>query len=301
MRFGGALLTGVVFAFGTFFVVWLAWPLTSVYAFIPWTLALTELVVRRPGRLPVAGLAAVVGLQFLGGHPESSFHLMFTAAVFFVFRAVVVAAPARQAGAAGAGRWSATWWRWLRGAGLAALVLAPFLEFVLHSGDLSPRPNAAAGYWPRKYLGALFLHDYWGRPTQVDLESFMQVRGWYAGAVTLMLAAAALLVRRSGERSAVAVSAVFCACMVVGHPAGVRPGQRAAGLQRRPQRAPADLRPALPGAAGRLGAGRPHARCACAAAQPPRRARRRRRHLLRPDRVAAGRRDAWACTSWAPG
>ena len=27
-------LTGVVFAFGTFFVVWLAWPLASVYAFI---------------------------------------------------------------------------------------------------------------------------------------------------------------------------------------------------------------------------------------------------------------------------
>ena len=88
MRFGGALLTGVVFAFGTFFVVWLAWPLASVYAFIGWTLALTELLVRRPGRLPVAGLAAVVGLQFLGGHPESSFHLLFTASVFFVFRAL---------------------------------------------------------------------------------------------------------------------------------------------------------------------------------------------------------------------
>jgi hypothetical protein len=216
MRFGGALLTGVVFAFGTFFVVWLAWPLASVYAFIGWTLALTELVIRSPGRLTVAGLAACVGLQFLGGHPESSFHLLFTASVFFVFRAL--------------------WWRRRRGlewrtltrpaaayvvalaagAGLAALVLAPFLEFVLHSGDLSHRLHAAAGFWPRKYLGALFLHDYWGRPTQVDLESFMQVRGWYAGAATLMLAATALLVRRSGERWAVALYAVFCACMVVG-------------------------------------------------------------------------------------
>jgi hypothetical protein len=102
------------------------------------------------------------------------------------------------------------------GAALAALVLAPFLEFVLHSGDLSHRLNTAAGFWPRKYLGALFLHDYWGRPTQVDLASFMQVRGWYAGAATLMLATTALLVRRSGERWAVAVYAVFCTCMVVG-------------------------------------------------------------------------------------
>ncbi len=218
MRFGGSLLCGVVFAFGTFFVVWLAWPLSSVYAFIGWTLALTELVVRRPGRLTVAGLAAVVGVQFLGGHPESSFHLLFTASAFFVFRALWWR------------RREGTSWRALRrpvgayaigliaGAALAALVLGPFLEFVAHSGDLSHRLNAAAGFWPRKYLGALFLHDYWGRPTQVDLESFMQVRGWYAGAVTLMLAATALLVRRSGERWAVAVYALFCTCMVVGIP-----------------------------------------------------------------------------------
>ncbi|MGP0050965.1 MAG: hypothetical protein ACLPZR_19280, partial [Solirubrobacteraceae bacterium] len=199
MRFGGALLSGVVFAFGTFFVVWLAWPLTSVYAFIPWTLLATELVIRAPGRLTVAGLAAVVGLQFLGGHPESSFHLLFTAVVFFVFRALLrrrrerssIRALARAALAFAAGL--------TVGAGLAALVLAPFAEFLLHSGDLSHRVNAAAGYWPRKYLGALFLHDYWGRPTQVDLESFMQVRGWYAGAATLMLAAAGLILRRSAE------------------------------------------------------------------------------------------------------
>ncbi len=35
MRFGGALLAGVVFAFGTFFVVWLAWPLTNIFPLIP--------------------------------------------------------------------------------------------------------------------------------------------------------------------------------------------------------------------------------------------------------------------------
>ena len=218
MRFGGALLSGVVFAFGTFFVVWLAWPLSSVYAFIPWTLALTELLVRRPGRLTGAGLAAVVGLQFLGGHPESSFHLMFATVVFFVFR--VLALRHRQG----------TGWRALgrhvlafalaliAGAGLAALVLAPFVEFVLNSGDLSHRMQSAAGFWPRKYLGALFLHDYWGRPTQVDLESFMQVRGWYAGAATLMLAAAGLVLKRTAERIAVVVFAAFCVCMVVGIP-----------------------------------------------------------------------------------
>jgi hypothetical protein len=216
MRFGGALLSGLVFAFGTFFVVWLAWPLSSVYAFIPWTLALTELVVRRPSRLTVSGLAAVIGLQYLGGHPESSFHLMFVTVVFFIFRALLrrhqQRADLRSLVRPAIGFVIAL----VAGAGLAALVLAPIAEFVLHSGDLSRRMNAVAGYWPRKYIGALFLHDYWGRPTQVDLEAFTQNRGWYAGAVTLMLAAAALIRKRSAERIAVVVFAVFCGCMVVG-------------------------------------------------------------------------------------
>jgi hypothetical protein len=215
LAFGGALLSGLAFAFGTFFIVWLAWPLSSVYAFIGWTLALTELVVRRPGRLQVAGLAAIVCLQFLGGHPESSFHLMFVAVAFFIFRALL-----RY------GRSLHALWRpavafviaLAAGALLAALALVPLAEFLLNSADLARRSSAAAGYWPRKYLGALFLHDYWGRPTQVDLEAFMQVRGWYVGAATLMLAATALIVRRGAQRIALALFALFGVCMVVGIP-----------------------------------------------------------------------------------
>jgi Bacterial membrane protein YfhO len=216
MRFGGALVTGLVFAFGTFFVVWLAWPLTSVYAWIPWALAACELVVRRPGRLSVAALAAVVGLQLLGGHPESSFHLMFVLVVFFVFRALLDWRRRSLPKKALVRPTVAFAIAMIAGTALAALVLAPLAEFVLHSGDLSRRANAAAGYWPRKYLGALFLHDYWGRPTQLDLAAFMQVRGWYAGAATLMLAAAGLILRRTAERIAVVVFALFCVCMVVG-------------------------------------------------------------------------------------
>jgi hypothetical protein len=218
MRFGGALLSGLVFAFGTFFVVWLAWPLSSVFAFIPWALAATELLVRRPDRLTVAGLATVVGLQFLGGHPESSFHLIFVTVVWFVFRALL--RRRRDAGDARSllGPAVAFVLAMVAGTALAALVLAPFVEFVLHSADLARRTSTAASYWPRKYLGALFLHDYWGRPTQADLAPFMQVRGWYAGAATLMLAAAALAVRRTAERVAMVVFGAFCVCMVVGIP-----------------------------------------------------------------------------------
>jgi hypothetical protein len=219
MRFGGGLVTGLAFAFGTFFVVWLSWPLTSVYAFIPWTLALIELLVRRPTRSRVCGLAAALALQFLGGHPESSFHLVFVAVVFFVFRMVVYRRRASPGEGPDVVRTTLAFAiGGIVGAALAALALAPFLEFLLQSGDFARRAHTAAGYWPRKYLGALFLHDYWGRPTQVDLEPFMQVRGWYAGAVTLMLALVSLVRGRRGERLAVVVFALFCVCMVVGIP-----------------------------------------------------------------------------------
>ena len=64
----------MVYAFGTCFVVWLGWPLTNVFALLPWLLLLSELVLRRPEPLRAAGLAAVVALAFFGGHPETTFH-----------------------------------------------------------------------------------------------------------------------------------------------------------------------------------------------------------------------------------
>jgi hypothetical protein len=97
------------------------------------------------------------------------------------------------------------------------VALGPFLELLFRSGDLARRLDVEPGHWPRKYLGALFLHDYWGRPTQGStIEPFTVIRGWYAGAATLMLAAVALVLRPTGVRVAVAVFALFCALMVVG-------------------------------------------------------------------------------------
>jgi hypothetical protein len=80
--FAGALLAGAAFAFSLAFVVWLSWPLSSVWAWLPWLYLGVWEVARRPGPLPVAGLAAVVALQFFGGHPESSFHALAGASFF---------------------------------------------------------------------------------------------------------------------------------------------------------------------------------------------------------------------------
>lgn len=217
MRFGGALAAGLVYAFGTFFIVWLAWPLTSIFALVPWLLVMAELLVRRPGPLPAAGLAALVALQFFGGHPESSFHAMFALLVFFAFRLVSRVRAEGEPARAGVRPVVLFALAALTGAAIAAVALVPFLELLFRSGDLDRRLDVEAGHWPLKYLGALFLHDYWGRPTNGStIEPFMVIRGWYAGAATLMLAAAALALRPTRDRVAVAVFAVFCALMVVG-------------------------------------------------------------------------------------
>ena len=217
MRFGGALAAGLIYAFGTFFIVWLAWPLSSIFALVPWLLMMAELLIRRPGPLPAAGLAGLVALQFFGGHPESSFHAMFALLAFFAFR---LASRVRTEGepARAAVRPAVMFVAALAmGAAIAAVALVPFLELLFRSGDLERRLDVEAGHWPAKYLGALFLHDYWGRPTNGStIEPFTVIRGWYAGAATLMLAVAALVLRPTRERIAVAVFALFCGLMVVG-------------------------------------------------------------------------------------
>jgi hypothetical protein len=217
MRFGGALLSGLVFAFGTFFVVWLAWPLTNIFPLIPWLMVLGELVRRRPEPLAAAGLAVLVALTYFGGHPESTFHALAVTSLFFAFRLVTVRPPA-DAPARARARPAATYvLAFAAGTAIAAIMLIPFAELLFHSGDLSRRQDTEPGSWPAKYLGALFLHDYWGRATQQsNIEPFMQVRGWYAGGLTLMLATAALIIRPTLERLAIAVFGALTAAVVVG-------------------------------------------------------------------------------------
>jgi hypothetical protein len=216
LRFGGALLAGVVFTFGTFFAVWLPWTLTNIYPLIPLLLLSAELLVRRPGPLPAAGLGALVTLQFFGGHPETSFHLIIVVALFFAFRLTQ---------------------RWLRegrdrrvlvrptvafvlavvvGSAAAAITLLPLFELFLNSGDYARRRNIEPSSMDRRFFGHLFLYDYWGRPTQTSLAPFVSNRGLYAGGLTLMLAAVALVLRPTATRIALAVFGVMVLLVVFG-------------------------------------------------------------------------------------
>jgi hypothetical protein len=216
MRFGGALLTGLVFGFSLWSVTWVPWTTMSVWAFLPWLCLLSELCVRHPGPLPFAGLAAVVGLQFVGGHPSSSFQVVVAVALFWALRVLLVRPfRARAVGL----RLLTLGGAIAAGTLLAALVLIPFVELLAHSIDPEIR-SAYKSHEPGRYLLGLFLHDWWGRGSRVTLEfaSGLEEHAYYVAALPLMLAGAALVLRRRRERVVVAAVGAGALAVAVGIP-----------------------------------------------------------------------------------
>jgi hypothetical protein len=215
LRQGGALLTGLVFGFSLWSVTWVSWTLASVWAFLPWLCFLSERSVRRPAPWPVAGLAAVVALQWFGGHPSSSVQILTVVTLAWVVR--VLASPSLRAGAGR--RLLALAGGLALGTALAAVTLVPFAELLLESADLEVRTDASAlMHQPADRLLALFLHDWWGSGNDGLSLSFSLEHAYYVAALPLMLAAAALVLRPRRERIAVAALAVAMLAIVSGLP-----------------------------------------------------------------------------------
>ena len=218
----GAFMAGLVFGFGLFLIAWIPWPLDNVFPLIPWMLYATERLVRRPGVLPASGLAALVALQFFGGHPESSVYALFAVVGYFVLRLLQgagggVLATVGEARRRGTSRLAALAGCIPRpvvsfvcalvvGTALAGVVLLPFLELLHNSSDLTARPRSQV-HVQAKYVFAAFLPRYF--PGSFEIET-----AFYAGALPLMLAFAALL--RRVERVAVAVVGAASLLVVLG-------------------------------------------------------------------------------------
>ncbi len=84
----GALLAMVAFAFSGPLIGWVGYPLLSVVAWLPVMLWTTErALVRKSGGYAV-GCGLAIGAQFLGGHPETSFHVLLVWLAYAVYRMV---------------------------------------------------------------------------------------------------------------------------------------------------------------------------------------------------------------------
>lgn len=207
MRFGGAMVAGVVYGFNLWEVTWLSYPHSSVWALIPWMMVAAERAIRRPDVRGAAPLAVVVALQFLCGHPESSFHAVVATTIFFAIRMVALRPSWRRPLAAFAGAMTL-------GTALAALTLVPFAELLLRSADIHQRAGSAQLVQSQPgLLLESFLPDWFGRPTQYPISLFLLARAWYGSALALMLGAVALVLRPS--RGRLTIAALGIACMMV--------------------------------------------------------------------------------------
>jgi Bacterial membrane protein YfhO len=218
MRFAGALLAGIVFALSLKLVTWLIYPSMGVWTWYPWLLFCADRVIKRPDLLSGAGLAAVVALQFLTGHPESNFHGLLLMSCFVVLRlwqARRAATPANRrpltrpvlalAGAVAGG------------AAVAAVSLIPFAELLWLSADVVDRRGESVdNSLPFGDAVGIFMPDYWGRPTQTPIRPILLERALYVGALPLMLAAAALILGRTGTRVAIAAFGGVALAVVLG-------------------------------------------------------------------------------------
>jgi hypothetical protein len=209
-------VSAVAFMLSGFMVVWLGHPHTNVAVWFPGLMLLGELLVtarNRAERLRYSALLAlVIGVQFTGGHFETSGDILIAFALYYLLRWVQVVLPAPEPRRVklskllllpiGAG---------VLGAGLASIQLLPFLEWLPLSTEFHARLSKAGfqllnlGFWRSFfYLPLLVFPNLYNNPTwsSPPYRSFLP---WgqnfneevlYVGVLPLIFAIMALLVRR---------------------------------------------------------------------------------------------------------
>ena len=199
-----ALLTALSFGLGLPYVVWLEHPMAGAIAWLPWMLLCIEYLIAGRRRLwPLLGLAAVVALEMLSGHGESTAHALMLCGAYALFRLVLDArractvrvAIAPLALLAGG---------FALGTAIAAAHLLPALAQIPASEAAADRTSALTGgpaflgdptQW--KMLVVALAPDFFGNPTWHVSALPLSSGGYnelalYVGSVPLLLAVLAL-------------------------------------------------------------------------------------------------------------
>jgi hypothetical protein len=201
----GALLAMTAFTFSGPMIVWLGYVLSPVIAWLPATLLTIERALTRKNGVYVIACGLTIGAQFLGGHPETSFHVVLAWMAYSLYRAITLEGwqppkllpqLLRIATAAAIG------------ALLAAVQLLPFVEALLQSAMLSARQAEAARktaslltnlllewhHWPTAITA--ILPQYFGTPLDKSYlypySNYVEQNA-YVGVMPLALAAAITL------------------------------------------------------------------------------------------------------------
>ncbi len=82
----GRWFAGLTYPFCGFLVVWLLFPVTNVAVWMPWLFLATDRVLERSDPRGVGLLGFVVGGVFLGGHIQTSAHVLLAAGLYVAWR-----------------------------------------------------------------------------------------------------------------------------------------------------------------------------------------------------------------------
>jgi hypothetical protein len=207
----GAMLSGGIYMFAAYNVVWLQFAIHNVSALLPLALWLTLRLCEAPGRWDGLALAGVIAAQLFGGHPETSVAFMLIWSSFAAFWLPWRGAWRRPAAAlaiAGA-----------LGVAIATVQWLPTLALVRSSMTLAQRAATAqigdggGTYAPvgglhtvqwgnLRYWLLLIAPEMWGSPRGQAIRNWMPVRtnynemASYVGLVTLPLAVGGALQAR---------------------------------------------------------------------------------------------------------
>jgi hypothetical protein len=192
-----AVIGAVAYLLNPFAIVWLEHPVSAVAAWLPWLLLGVERTVTRGTGRAVAGLAIIVALTLLSGHPETAFKMFMLTGAYAVYSGAAAGRPVRGiALVAAAG---------LLGALLTSIQLIPFFEYLGNSRVLADRATTRPLFIspPAAFVTA-FVPDFYGTPLGprfvLDGTNYCEQQ-LYAGIATWLLAAMGLLHERFRRRA----------------------------------------------------------------------------------------------------
>ena len=202
----GRWFSGLAFPFCGFLVVWLLFPVTNVAVWLPWVLLATEGVWERPSVRGAGRLAVAVGGTLLGGHVQTSAHVLLASLAYSAWRFCECGSKRK-----GLMAWSAGV---ALGIGIAAVEVVPLGFYLAKSPVWSDRERERTPPWelarPRVLdstctaLPYLYGSQRRGQPNlakALGVHNLNESAGGFAGLATLIwLAPLAWSARRSQPR-----------------------------------------------------------------------------------------------------
>lgn len=134
----GSVLTAMAFTLSGPLIVWLGHPHSNVLVTLPLLMWAVEKLIQRPNYGWIGVLAIGVGLAFLGGHPETTFHVLAFVSLYIALRLIFLRSTLKTGGV----RIGAVGLGVLLGTAVSAIQLFPFVDFLLQSGTLVDRGHA---------------------------------------------------------------------------------------------------------------------------------------------------------------